>query len=119
MVRVLIVDDEEAIRFTLGLLLQRHGYAVTTAADGTEALALIQSQSFDLVLLDLMLPGMNGVALAQQTRAHQPAAAILMLTGSQEFGNEQNEVAHDGLDWMRKTASPQEVLAQVAALTKH
>ena len=115
-VQVLIVDDEPAIRFTLSLMLQRSGYVVTTAADSTEALKLLQAQTFDLLLLDLILPGMNGVVLAQCAHKLQPAAAVLILSGSQEFGSEMNDAERNGFDWMYKTASPQEVLDCVAAL---
>src|SRR5690349_12017429 len=116
-VQILIVDDEATIRFTLSHLLQRRDYAVMTATDGNEALTLIRARSFDLLLLDLMLPGMNGVALARQARALQPAAAILILTGSQDFGKELDDVERYGFDWMYKTSSPQEVLDRVATLT--
>ena len=114
---ILIVDDEEAIRFTLSCLLQRNGYAVKTAATSTEAIGLILSQPFDLLLLDLILPGMNGIALAKYARKLQPTVAILVLTGSQELGDDLDYGVRDGFDWMYKTASPQAVLDRVAALT--
>jgi CheY-like chemotaxis protein len=64
--RILVVADEPAVRFTLKLLLQGSGYRVATAADGPEALELIQRQSYNLLLLDRVVPELNGVALAQQ-----------------------------------------------------
>ena len=66
--RILVVDDEETIRLTLATLLQRRGYTVTVATDGAEALALIERQSFDLLLLDLIMPGQSGLEVARHAR---------------------------------------------------
>ena len=74
--RILVADDEEAIRLTMELLLQRRGYTVTTARSGTEALALIEQQPFELLLLDLKMPGLSGLEVAQRAREVQPAAAF-------------------------------------------
>jgi CheY-like chemotaxis protein len=57
--RILVVDDEDTIRRTLAALLQRRGYAVTVVASGAEARALIEQQAFDLLLLDLIMPGLS------------------------------------------------------------
>ena len=59
--RILIVDDESSIRLTLGALLQRAGYDVTAAENGAEAVALFERQTFDLMLVDLKMPGMDGM----------------------------------------------------------
>jgi len=62
--------------FSQELLLQRRGYTVTTARSGTEALALIEQQPFELLLLDLKMPGLSGLEVAQRAREVQPAAAF-------------------------------------------
>jgi DNA-binding response OmpR family regulator len=108
--QILVVDDEASIRLTLGALLQRLGYAATLAANGDEALAHIRQRAFDLVLLDLIMPGMDGHTVARRINALQPQATILMVTGSDA------EYADVGeYQCVRKTASPQEVLNRVAA----
>jgi CheY-like chemotaxis protein len=112
---ILVVDDEDAIRLTLSTLLRRRGYAVTTAASGAEALALIDQQRFDLLLLDLMMPGLTGIDVARYAQQHQPAAAILFLTGSSAIGERVDSHELEQFDYLLKTASPQEVLDQVAA----
>lgn len=112
---ILVVDDEPAVQFTLTHLLQRHGYRVTTATDGQEALDQIQRQVFHLLLLDLIMPGINGVELAQQARALQPAAGILILTGSQPLGVEPEHSLFDGIEHVFKSASPQEILGRIQA----
>jgi CheY-like chemotaxis protein len=105
----LLADDEAAIRLTLGVLLQRCGYAVTTAASGVEALQCIQQHSFDLLLLDLLLPGLNGLDVAERARAWQPDIPVVFLTGSGALG--QGDMR--GYASVCKTASPQETLPRV------
>jgi DNA-binding response OmpR family regulator len=113
--RILVVADEAVLRFTLKLLLQRSGYMVTTAADGPEALDLIQRQRFNLLLLDRIVLGLNGVPLARQAHELQPATAILILTESETPEHGPDDPAPDGLDVVYTSASPQEILARIAA----
>lgn len=115
--RILVADDEAAIRFTMGILLGRHGYTVTTASNGAEALALVEQQPFELLLLDLKMPGLSGLEVARRACELQPAAAILILTGSSQIEGALEEQDLDQFAYMLKTASPQEVLDRVAALT--
>ena len=112
--RILVVDDEDTIRRTLAALLQRRGYAVTVAASGAEALMLIEQQAFDLLLLDLVMPGSSGLEVARLARTIQPTAAILILTGSSEIAGAPSNLQLDDFTYMLKTASPQDVLARVA-----
>ncbi|HEX6606387.1 MAG TPA: response regulator, partial [Chloroflexia bacterium] len=78
--QILVVDDEAPIRTTLTALLERRGYEVTAAATGEDALALIHQRPFDLLLLDLQLPGINGMDVATRARDRQPDAQIIILT---------------------------------------
>jgi CheY-like chemotaxis protein len=113
---ILVADDEAAIRFTMEILLRRHGHTVTTATNGTEALALVEQQPFDLLLLDLKMPGLSGLEVARRTCELQPTAAILILTGSSRIENAPDEQEFEQFEYMLKTASPQDVLDRVAAL---
>jgi DNA-binding response OmpR family regulator len=113
--QILVVDDEAPIRTTLTALLERRGYEVTAAATGEDALALIHQRPFDLLLLDLQLPGINGMDVATRARDRQPDAQIIILTG---HGSLESAITglHVGVfDYLLKTADPQEVLARVAA----
>ncbi len=80
--RILLVDDEPEIVRLLTRRLSRLGYEVASAADGTQALALLQEAPFDVAIFDFMMPGMNGLELADQCRHRYPGVKILMLTGS-------------------------------------
>lgn len=113
--RILVVDDEAAIRLILRTLLERQGYAVMTAASGLDALERIERYRFDLLLLDLLMPGMGGLEVAQQAQTLQPAAAILLFTDSDLL----EDVDLAGYDCMPKTASPEDVLDRVAELVQH
>jgi len=115
--RILVADDEAAIRFTMEIMLRRHGYTVTTASNGTEALALVEQQPFELLLLDLKMPGLSGLEVARRACELQPAAALLILTGSSQIEGTLEEQDLDQFAYMLKTASPQEVLDRVADLT--
>src|SRR5215216_5163319 len=79
--RILMVDDEAAIRLTLSTLLTRAGYNVSTAENGPEAIALLEQQAFDLLLVDLKMPGMDGMQVVAAARQRQADLAIIVLTG--------------------------------------
>lgn len=78
---ILIVDDEEDVCRTLSLILTRHGYTCQTAANGAEALKKCSEQTFDVVLTDRGMPGMNGLELAEQIKAQMPQTRIILITG--------------------------------------
>ena len=83
--RILVVADAAAIRFTFERLLRRFGYVVKTAANATEAFALLLRDSFDLVLLDFQLPGISGLDIASVARELYPAPGIVLLTSSTDW----------------------------------
>jgi len=78
--RILVIEDEEPIRVGLTDLFVFHGFTVETAADGPTGLKLALSGTFDLILLDLMLPGLDGFAICDRVRAVDRAQPIIMLT---------------------------------------
>lgn len=113
--RVLVVDDEAPIRLTMSDLLQREGYAVATAAHGEAALAMIAEQSYDVLLLDLKLPGIQGIEVAQRAGQYLPDVVIIILTGHGSLDTAM-EAMHLGVfDYVLKTADPQHVLARIHA----
>lgn len=116
--RVLIVEDEESILLSLEFLLGKEGYAVTTARDGAEALRLLEQQSPDLVLLDVMLPLIDGFELCATIRT-MPALArtrIMLVTAR----GRETEVARGlalGADaYLTKPFSTRELMDKVRAL---
>ena len=78
--RVLVVDDDLAIRATFADILSGEGYDVTAAPDGAEAMRLAAGQPFDAVLLDLFMPGMDGLTVLPLLRALAPATSIVIVS---------------------------------------
>jgi len=78
--RILIVDDEQSMREFLTILLEREGYGVASAANADEALALLETSLFDLVISDVQMPGLNGIELLGRIKTVTPETAVLMIT---------------------------------------
>ncbi len=81
MAEILVADDEEAVRALVSRALEIRGHTVTLACDGGEALALLQTKPYDLLLTDIVMPVMDGIALALKASVDFPALPILMMTG--------------------------------------
>ena len=79
--RILLVEDEESVRFALARLLQRLDFVVTTAVDGSEALQIVEQQTFDLVLTDAVMPGMSGPELIEHLRDARPELRVILMSG--------------------------------------
>jgi DNA-binding response OmpR family regulator len=83
--RILLVDDEQPIQTLLSFPLQRDGYEVVQASDGREALARFAEQTFDLVVLDVMLPKMDGLEVCRRLRARSSVPIIMLTAKSEEI----------------------------------
>jgi DNA-binding NtrC family response regulator len=79
--RILVVDDDEFVCSSLKWLLADEGYDVETASDGKSALGVLSRQAFDLVLTDLMMPDVDGMAVLRETKRISPHTAVIILTG--------------------------------------
>jgi DNA-binding response OmpR family regulator len=79
---ILVVDDESAIRMFLTTFLERYGFAVRTAPDGASALALLQAEHVDAILVDLQMPGISGLDMAAEVRRTNPSIPIALITGT-------------------------------------
>jgi len=77
---ILVIDDEAAIRESLEVLLTLEGYSVRMANDGEQGLRILELENFDLVLLDLALPGQSGLELLPQIKERQPELPVIMIT---------------------------------------
>jgi len=116
--QVLIVEDEESILLSLEFLLGKEGYAVATARDGAEALRLLQQQPPDLVLLDVMLPLIDGFELCATIRA-MPALAgtrIMLVTARGRETEITRGLALGADDYLTKPFSTRELMSKVRAL---
>src|SRR2546429_133152 len=83
--RILLVDDEQSIQTLLSYPLRKDGYEVVRAADGREALARFSEQTFDLVVLDVMLPQLDGLEVCKRLRARSPVPIIMLTAKSEEI----------------------------------
>ncbi|MFC5714157.1 response regulator transcription factor [Thalassorhabdus alkalitolerans] len=115
--RILVVDDEDRIRRLLKMYLERENYEVEEADHGELALELALNEEYDLILLDIMMPGMDGVEVCQELRKTK-ATPVIMLTAKGEEANRVQgfEVGTD--DYIVKPFSPREVVLRVKALLR-
>lgn len=116
-VHILIVDDEPDIRNLVRILLTGKGYQVTEAASGEAALELWSDEAFDLVILDIMMPGMDGVDACRRIREHS-AVPILFLTAKTQITDKISAYESGGDDYLAKPFSRQELLMKVESLVR-
>lgn len=116
-VRILIVDDEPDIRNLVRILLTNKGYRVTEAASGEGALAIWEDGAFDLVILDIMMPGMDGVDACRKIR-QRSAVPILFLTAKTQITDKITAYESGGDDYLPKPFSRQELLMKVESLVR-
>jgi two-component system KDP operon response regulator KdpE len=115
--RVLVVDDEQHIRRAVGRALAARGYQVKTATDGQEALSTAAATQTDLVVLDLNLPGLDGLAVCRRLR-DQSAVPILVLSVRDDDTDKVAALDLGADDYLTKPFSVQELMARVRALLR-
>src|SRR5690348_6570595 len=118
--RVLVVEDDEHIRDLVMLHLRLEGHDAVPAADGTEGLRLARAEPFDLIILDIMLPGLDGVTVCRAIRRDQKNgdAPILMLTARREETDKVLGLDSGADDYLTKPFGVRELLARVRALMR-
>ena len=112
--RLLVVDDDREIRDLLSALLTRRGYKVVTAREEHEMRQILESSRVDLIILDLMLPGKDGLTICRELRATK-AIPIIMLTARVEEADRLIGLELGADDYILKPFSPREVVARVRA----
>lgn len=119
MVRILIVEDEKKIARFLELELQHEGYEVQTAGDGRTGLSMALSWEPDLMILDLMLPGLSGIEVCRRLR-HESDLPIIMLTAKDDVSDKVMGLDMGADDYMTKPFAIEELLARIRVnLKKH
>jgi len=118
--RVLVVEDDEHIRELVALHLRLEEFDVTTAADGTEGLRLARTEPFDLMILDVMLPGLDGITMTRAIRREAPLrdVPILMLTARREESDKVDGLESGADDYLTKPFGVREFMARVRALLR-
>ncbi len=116
-VKILVVDDEERIRRLLKMYLERENYMIDEAEDGNEALTKAVSNDYDVILLDLMMPGKDGIEVCRELREKKATPVIMLTAKGEEVNRVQGfEVGTD--DYIVKPFSPREVVLRVKALLR-
>ena len=114
---ILVVDDEERIRRLLRMYLEKENFRIEEAEDGETALRMALEKDYDLILLDLMLPGIDGVEVCSRLRAKK-ATPVLMLTARGEESNRVQGFEAGADDYVVKPFSPREVIYRVKAILR-
>jgi two-component system response regulator MprA len=117
-VRILVVDDERAVREAIERALGYEGYRVEQAADGAEALDLLARQPVDAVVLDVLMPRMDGIELCQRIRSSGDATPILMLTARESISDRVAGLDAGADDYLTKPFALRELLARLRALLR-
>jgi two-component system phosphate regulon response regulator OmpR len=118
---LLIVDDDRRIRALLSRMLITEGYRVTTAAGSAEAMACLKNLCFDLIILDVMMPGEDGCAFAARLRAGANGlkyVPILMLTARGEAEDRVRGLEHGADDYLGKPCEPRELVLRIASILR-
>ncbi|MGF2736333.1 EAL domain-containing response regulator [Marinobacter sp. DUT-1] len=114
--RLLVVDDEPRLLSSLASLLSSQGYEVTEAEGGERACELIDQHSFDLALLDLRMPGVDGFDVMAELTDKQPDCGTIVVSGESSFAAVSRALRRGALDYIRKPFDPEELLATVESV---
>jgi len=115
---ILIVDDEESILQLVQMYLEREGYQVITSQDGLDALDLMNTIQPDLVVLDIMLPGLDGLEICQRLRASDNQTPVLFLSARDEDIDKILGLEFVADDYLTKPFNPREMVARIKAILR-
>ena len=117
---ILVIDDEASIRESLEVLLSLEGYTASMATDGEEGLRMLEANSYDLVLLDLALPGQSGLEILPQIKERQPDLPVIMITAYGTVDNVIEAVRAGAENFIQKPWDNEKLLADIrSAVTRH
>ncbi|HUP05486.1 MAG TPA: sigma-54 dependent transcriptional regulator [Bryobacteraceae bacterium] len=117
--RILIVDDELVVRDSLGKWFTSEGYAARPVASAREALEIIQKDEFDIALLDIKMPGMDGMELQSRLKEADPELMVVMMTGYASVDTAVQALKHGAYDYITKPVDPDELSHLVANALEH
>jgi two-component system, OmpR family, response regulator MprA len=117
-VRILVVDDERAVRESLGRALELEGYIVEYAADGGEALYRLEADQPDAIILDVLMPGIDGLEVARRVRRAGNRVPVLMLTAREEVLDRVAGLDAGADDYVTKPFALEELVARLRALLR-
>src|SRR3978361_2377546 len=111
--RILIVDDEEVLRDVLEVVLRREGFDVVLASSGEEALNLLDGEEVDLVILDIMLPGISGIDTLRSIRISTPSLPVIVITAFSSIEGAIEAMKHGAYHYIPKPFKNEEVVFTV------
>jgi two-component system response regulator PilR (NtrC family) len=117
--RILIIDDEELFREDLASLLRQEGYVCQTAADGEAGLHLADTEDFDVVLCDLVMPGLSGIDIADRLSTHCPGTSVLLVTAYGSLETAVEAFRKGVADYLLKPVVSEDVLAKIRRCLTH
>jgi len=115
---ILVVDDQFGDRETLKAILEDRGYRVTTAADGAEAIRIVKEKHYDIIFLDVKLPGMDGVETFEQVKQIDPRAVVIMMTGYTEEELVRKAISGGAYTCLYKPFDMEKVITLVAEIAR-
>jgi two-component system response regulator HydG len=117
--RILVVDDEESIRFTFSAFLSDAGYDVSTAAERDEALTLLSSETFDLIFMDVILPGCSGLDFLKEIKEARPLCPVVIITGAPSVDTASEAVRLGVYDYVMKPIRQNTLLRITGMALRH
>ena len=115
---ILVVDDHHTAAITMSWVLEESGYAVSVVSDGKAALDIVSGIAFDLAVVEIILPDMDGIKIAQELCKRLPNCRILLMSGNDEATTLLEKAKADGVQWdvLPKPVRPPELIAKLESL---
>jgi len=116
---ILVIDDEEVICNACHLILSERGHTVERKMDGASGLKALQSNSYDIILLDMMLPDMEGMEILETIKQKTPKAGVIIITGYSTVANALKSMKLGAADYLPKPFSEDELLASIEKVSSN
>ena len=116
--RILIAEDETALAKAVGRILERNNYSVDIVYNGIDALQYLASGEYDLAILDIMMPGMDGITVLQRIRQQRNPVPVILLTAKSEIDDKVSGLDSGANDYITKPFDTRELLARIRVLTR-
>lgn len=118
-IRVLLVDDERIFLESMSKVLRGRGYEVGTAASGVEALEEVRFKTYDVVVLDLRMPGMDGLEVLGRIRKNTPLLPVILLSGHADVSMAVEAMQHGAVDYLLKPAPIEKLCSRIQSSLEH
>jgi DNA-binding response OmpR family regulator len=114
--KILIMDDEQALRQTLARILQRAGFEVTTAENGEQGLAFLETSEYDLVYLDIRMPGLSGLQVLDLVHTGHPGIPVILFTAQPDLNSALEALRRGAADYLLKPLKPDTIIEKTRSI---